>query len=127
MNRKEKIELLKQVAAGKVSLTKHRAKWWSQDWSDPNLFHCDGSALYSTTICPKDGIPADPGGEVFSHVLYYHTESIQFANMTFVVTDEDPYKVVGQFALYRQHKSVTTGKNFGLYCPCEYFDEGFIF
>jgi hypothetical protein len=126
MTRIEKINLLKQVKAGKVSLKKQRVKWWSQDWSDPTLFHCNNELMYSTGICPKDGIP-NPG-EVFGHVLYYHAD-IQFADSVHLINDleADEYLVIGKITLYRQKRTTTLGKNFGLYLPNEKFDSGFIF
>jgi len=126
MTRIEKINLIKQVKAGLISLKKIRTKWWSQDWSDPTLFHCAVETMYSTDICPTVGIPARPG-EIFRHLLYYHAD-IQFNGSLFLITDEeDEYKVLGNLTLYRQSREVTIGRNFGLYLPNEKFDSGFIF
>jgi len=132
MTRIEKIELLKKVKAGRLSLTKHRTKWWSQDWINSSLFHCDGGALYSTTICPALGIPTDPTGEVFKHLLYYHKDfqfngSVHLINQLDLEEEKNDFIVIGKLALYRQHRVTTLGDRFGLYEPNERFDSGFIF
>jgi hypothetical protein len=117
MNRKEKIELLKQVAAGKISLTKYRCRVWSQDFNDFTLFHCLDEKIYSTDILPANGFPAAATGEIFSNAMFYHSEAIQFkdGSHTPQVTDQNPYTVFGNITLYFHPE-----RN-------QVFDAGFIF